>query len=295
MLNQNFSQNRPRIIFFGNGKLADYALAVLEKYVELVFHARTKEDLEKVKAIKAGFNLSNAMVAQDGLQKAQPVKSERIYGVLASFGVMIKEDVLKLFEPEGILNIHPSLLPKYRGASPIESAILAGDTDFSVSVMKLVKAMDAGPVYFQETFSDLPLQKDEIYKVLAEAGAEWIGTHIARVPDGSATVLPKPRPQEGEPSFTSKLDKSMSVLDPTTDTTAQLYRKIVAYQDFPKPKYAFYGQNCIILEAKPLRPGETAPLMLTGRDGANLAILRLQPEGRKPMDAQSFLNGYAKK
>ena len=88
-----------KIIFFGNGPLADYAKAILAPKFDIIFHAREKADLETVKALKA----------------AHP----DAHGVLASFGVMIKDDVLDLFEPEGILNIHPSLLPKYRGASPI--------------------------------------------------------------------------------------------------------------------------------------------------------------------------------
>lgn len=100
-----------KVIFFGNGMLADYALAVIERECQVIFHARTREDLEEVKRVKA--------------------ECPEAYGVLASFGVMIRSDVLDLFEPEGILNIHPSLLPDYRGASPIESAILAGDTEFS--------------------------------------------------------------------------------------------------------------------------------------------------------------------
>ena len=137
-----------KIIFFGNGPLADFSKAILEKHFDIVFHARTKEDLETVKEIKK--------------------KDKDVHGVLASFGVMIKSDVLGLFEPEGILNIHPSLLPKYRGASPIETAILSGDEDFSVSIMKLVKAMDAGPIYYQTTFKNLALDKTTIYQTLAE-------------------------------------------------------------------------------------------------------------------------------
>ena len=101
----------PKLIFFGNGTLAEVALGVLGQHFEVIFHAREKADLARVIELKNKF--------------------PEAHGVLASFGVMIPSSVLDLFEPEGILNIHPSLLPKYRGASPIESAILAGDSDFS--------------------------------------------------------------------------------------------------------------------------------------------------------------------
>ena len=256
-----------KVIFFGNGALADYALAVIERDCQVIFHARRKEDLEEVCRLK-----------RENLEA---------HGVLASFGVMIPVRVLELFEPEGILNIHPSLLPLYRGASPIESAILAGDTNFSVSVMKLVKAMDAGPIYYQTTLKDLPLCKDDIYKALAKTGAEWIVKNL--------TNLPKPVLQDdAEATFCGKLDKSMSLLTPEKDSAETTLRKIVAYQGYPKPKYAFYGQNCIILDAHALKSGEKAVLELPCADGQILAIERLQPEGRKAMEAEAFLNGYKK-
>ena len=211
-----------KLIFFGNGLLAEAALGVLEQHFEIIFHAREKADLERVKELKREF--------------------PEAHGVLASFGVMIKSDVLELFEPEGILNIHPSLLPLYRGASPIESAILAGDTEFSVSVMKLVKAMDAGPIYWQETLSGLTLDKAAIYRELAEVGAKWICENIDN--------LPTPVEQDNtKATFTGKMEKSMGVLHPETESAEEIYRKIVAFQGFPKAKYAFYGKNCAILAA----------------------------------------------
>ncbi|MBR2795457.1 hypothetical protein IKE13_00095 [Candidatus Saccharibacteria bacterium] len=270
-----------KVIFFGNGALADYALAVLDQECQVIFRARTREDLEEVKKLKA--------------------ENPEAHGVLASFGVMIRSDVLDLFEPEGILNIHPSALPLYRGASPIESAILDGATEFSVSVMKLAKAMDAGPIYHQMNFSGdeiarragvdlisgLIPPKDAIYKVLAEAGAEWICSYLGG--------LPKPVLQDDKKAtFCGKMDKGMSFLTPETDTAKEILRKIVAFQGYPKPKYAFYGISCIILEAHILKAGETAVLAIPCADGHSVAVDRLQPEGRKAMDAKAFLNGYRK-
>ena len=256
-----------KVIFFGNGPLADYALAVLERECQVIFRVRAKEDLEKACDLKREF--------------------PEAHGVLASFGVMIREPVLEVFEPEGILNIHPSLLPLYRGASPIESAILAGDTEFSVSVMKLVKAMDAGPIYYQATLQGLELKKSEIYYALATAGAKWIVSHLNN--------LPEPSLQDNDKAtFCGKIEKSAGILTPDTDTAEQTFRKIVAFQGFPKPKFAFYGVNCIVLEAHIAKVGETALISLPCADGGILAIDKLQPEGRKAMDAKSFLNGYAK-
>ena len=256
---------RKKIIFFGNGALAEYALAILESRFEIVFHARTKEDLEKARELK--------------------LENSKIHGILASFGVLIPESVLLAFEPKGILNIHPSLLPLYRGASPIESAILDGASDFSVSIMKLAKAMDAGPIYYQTTLSGLPLEKNVIYKALAEAGAEWICANLGN--------LPEPVLQDDvKATFCGKLTKAMGILTPETDTAEETLRKIIAFSGFPKAKYDFFGISCIIHAAHILRPGETAVLELPCADGRILAIDSLQPEGRKIMDAKSFVNGY---
>ena len=256
-----------KIIFFGNGPLADYAKAILEKNFEIVFHARTKEDLEEVKRIKA--------------------ENPEIKGILASFGVMIKSDVLDLFEPEGILNIHPSLLPKYRGSSPIETAILNGDKEFSVSIMKLVKAMDAGPIYFQKTIAfDDYVEKDLIYKELSEAGANWLVENIDN--------LPTPTEQDDtKATFTAKLDKSMSELKPETKSAEELINEIRAFKGFPKSKHEFFGLDCIVLGAH-ISDTEDSRLNLVCSDGKYLIIDEIQPAGRKPMDAKSFLNGYAK-
>ena len=266
------SNSRRKIIFFGNGALSSYALEGLSGF-EVIFHAHTKEDLEKAVELKK--------------------KNPEVIGVLASFGVLIPSSVLEAFEPEGILNIHPSLLPLYRGASPIESAILNGDTDFGVSVMKLAPKMDAGPIYKQATLEtaldNSPLGKDFLYKTLAEMGAAMVSSLL------KSKKWPTPVAQdESKATYCGKLDKSMSFLTPETDTAKQTLRKIVAFQGYPKPKYTFFGKNCIILEAHICDSAETALIPLPCADGKILAIDLLQPEGKKPMDAKSFLNGYGK-
>ena len=249
-----------KIIFFGNGPLADYSKAILEKNFEIVFHARTKEDLEEVKRLKT--------------------ESPEIHGILASFGVMIKSDVLDLFEPEGILNIH-------RGSSPIETAILNGDKEFSVSIMKLVKAMDAGPIYYQETLTfDNFEEKDLIYKSLSEAGANWLVEHLENLPEPTIQ-------NDSKATFTAKLDKSMSPLKPETKSAEELLNEVRAFKGFPKSKHDFFGLDCIVLSAH-VSDLEETKLSLKCADGKYLIIDQIQPAGRKPMDAKSFLNGYGK-
>lgn len=264
-----------KIIFFGNGRLSEYALAaLLDGGVEVVFHAHTKEDLDE--AVR--------------LRKEDPT----LTGVLASFGVLIPSSVLEAFEPEGILNIHPSLLPLYRGASPIESAILDGGSDFGVSVMKLAPKMDAGPVYASAALENTPLEmldKEFLYKTLAEMGASMV---LSLLKEHQKTgEWPTPTEQDdSKATYCSKFTRADGALAPDTETAEQIYRKIIAFQGFPKAKYAFYGKNCAILEAHMVSSGETALLPLTCADGCVVAVDRLQPDGGRPMDAKSFVNGY---
>ncbi len=273
---------RPKIIFFGNGPLADYALPILEAKCEVLFHARTKEDLEEVKELKSSD------------------QTDEIFGVLASFGVLIKPDLLELFEPAGILNIHPSLLPKYRGPSPIETAIKNGDKEFGVSVMKLAKAMDAGPIYYQTHFSEKEIfsidtvsfndasdYKDTIYQKLAECGAHWIAKNLSS--------LPVPTPQdEKAATFSQKLDKSLSALNPEKKTAEQLLDEIRAFSGFPKSKYDFFSLECTIINAHVSDTKTEKDLFIPCKDGKYLIIDMIQPAGRKIMDARSFINGYKK-
>ena len=276
-----------KIIFLGNGPLADYALDKLKDQHEIIFHARTKDDLATVKKLK--------------------LKHPDAHGILASFGVMIKQDLLDLFEPEGILNIHPSLLPEYRGPSPIETAMKNGEQEYGVSIMKLVKEMDAGPVYWQTAYGndDQPTPqstedkptKDDLYNAAATLAAFWLNYNLDTldlIEPGLQETAPVP------PTYTTKLDKSMSPLDAEHKNALQLLCEIRAFQGFPKSTAEFFGKKCIIHSAhlpsrKELRTIAENPddyLTLHCKNGTILIIDELQPENKKRMPAKAFLNGY---
>ena len=260
---------RPPILFLGNGPLAEAALTELERHFEVIFRARTREDLEQLAALK----------------REQP----ELRAVLASFGVILSSDLLALFEPEGIINIHPSLLPKYRGPAPIEGAILAGETEFGVSVMKISAAMDAGPVYWQTSLHfDEDTPKSEIYQQLATVAAQWLGKHLFDLPTPTAQ-------NEAKATYTRMMKKRNAVLRPDEKSAERLAREVRAYAGFPKSKFTFGsefdGVTCTILRA---HAGEPQPgdLALPCAEGTWLIIDELQPESRKAMNATAFMNGY---
>ncbi|MBQ9029406.1 hypothetical protein IJ114_01390 [Candidatus Saccharibacteria bacterium] len=261
---------KPKVIFFGNGILAKIVFETIKPGIELVFWAKTKEDLDEVVKIMEG-------------------NEHKIYGVLASFGVIIPKRVLELFEPEGILNIHPSYLPELRGPSPIETAMLRGETEFGVSVMKLVPKMDAGPIYHQEKL-DLGrfVEKTEVYEKLGKAGAEWLIKHLED--------LPKPVEQEGTPTFSKMLDTSLASLRPDEQTTEEMFDQVRAFAGFPKSRMMICDIDCIILRAHIANEPEIIrghkELSIKGKDGLFLVIDELQPAGKKAMAASAFANGY---
>lgn len=275
----------------GNGPLAKYTLEKLEERHEIIFHAHDKSDLKKVKELK--------------------LKYPDAHGVLASFGVMIGQDLLDLFEPEGILNVHPSLLPEYRGPSPIETAMKNGDQEYGVSIMKLVKEMDAGPVYWQTAYGndDQPLPrstedkptKEDLYNAAGMLAGFWLNYGI----DNLEFITPGSQDDtidDVKPTYTKKLDKSMSPLDPEHKNALELLCEIRAFKGFPKSTAEFYGKKCIIHSAhlpsrKELRAVADAPdnyLPLHCKNGTILLIDELQPENKNRMAARAFINGYKK-
>ena len=294
--------DKPEILFLGNGPLATAAVATLEKYFTIVFHAHTKADLGPLLALKA--------------------ERPELPAVLASFGVILRPDVLAPFEPQGIINIHPSLLPKYRGPAPIEAALLAGDTTLGVSIMKITAEMDAGPVYHQESLTiDAGMPKTEVYTRLATAGADWVGQHLFALPAATAQ-------DDRKATFTRMLKKRDGVFCPTEKSALTLAREVRAYAGFPKSKFTFGtefgGVTCTILRAHALAgagavaagvaavagaeagaaetiAGAGAGAVVTTADGqlllvcagqTYLVIDELQPESRKAMSAAAFINGY---
>jgi methionyl-tRNA formyltransferase len=206
-----------------------------------------------------------------------------------SYGKIVPQAIIDLFSP-GIINVHPSLLPKYRGPSPIESAIKNGDSVTGVSIMQLSAQMDAGPVY---TAKEHPLTgtetRPELYHALADIGTNLLLETLPAIIDGSLQPTPQ---NEQNASYCQLLQKSDALLDPTALTAKQAERNIRAYIGFPKSKLNLLNQTVIITKAHASSQQKT-PLDVQCQDGVYLCIDELiAPSGRR-MDAQAFLRGYA--
>ena len=218
-------------------------------------------------------------------------------GVLVAFGQIIPQSVLDIF-PYGILNIHPSLLPEHRGSTPIESAMLSGETTTGVSIMGLERKMDAGPIYGQ---AQIDLTGDEskqsIADTLIEIGGTLLKEIIPKIIDGSATPAAQ---NELLATYDQLIAKESGTIDPRK-SAAQLVREIRTFAEWPKSKTTIAGMDVVITAAhaadttsdKPIGTvfADAKKLCMQLTDGT-LIIDSLKPAGKPEMNVTAFLAGY---
>lgn len=210
-------------------------------------------------------------------------------GVLVAYGRMVPQTIIDLF-PKGIINIHPSLLPEYRGSTPIEQAILDGKNITGVSLMQLVKAMDAGPL-FGQTQIELKGNEDkaQLTQRLLELGGRMLIEKLPTILDGSLL----PTPQKGEPTYCGLIAKSDGRID-TKKPAYQLEREVRAYIDWPKSRMNIFGQEIIVLGSRVVPMQQRGALVIACAEQTFLEVTELiGPSGRR-MSGADFKRGYQK-
>ena len=289
-----------KIIFFGNEQLAQgikagtpFFDALLENNYEVCALVLPAAHVRKpfpiaIKAQKAGIPIHYVTKGRELLPIIEQYQPQ--LGILAAFGKLVPQSAIDAI-PAGIINIHPSLLPKYRGTTPIETPLLNGDTKTGVSVMRLVKEMDAGPLLAQSEVEITPdTTKQSLYEELSQAGTKLL---LQVLPGALAKNAPETAQDEAQASFTAKLDKSMSELKFAEKGASELVREVVAFAGFPKSKTTLLDIPCTIIAAH-VADAPATPLDQKCADGKYFVIDRLLPENSKEMDAKSFLNGHQK-
>ena len=220
--------------------------------------------------------------------------------VVASYGRILPPPLLAI-APMGCLNVHPSLLPRHRGPSPVAEAILEGDEVTGVTIMLLDESMDTGPIVAQE---EVAIGPDDTAGVLTASlfalGGELMARTLHAWSEGRIDAIPQ---DETQATYSRKLEKADGELD-FTRTAAQLYNQVRAMDPWPGASTTFKGATLKVLRstALPSVAGDTAPgsvIALHGapapvgvvtRDGV-LGLLELQLEGRRTADADAFLRG----
>ncbi len=219
--------------------------------------------------------------------------------IVVAYGLILPPAVLAL--PRlGCINIHASLLPRWRGAAPIQRAILAGDTETGVSIMRLEAGLDTGPLYAQQR---LPIDGAMTGETLAGALAALGATLLLQTLEGldRGVLEPWPQPAEGV-SYAAKIDKAEARIDWQRDATA-IGRQVRAFNPWPVAETRWQDQQLRIWEAAPGGahiaaagpPGtvlglEQGQLLVRCGEGI-LAIARLQLPGRRVVTAADFARG----
>lgn len=214
--------------------------------------------------------------------------------VVAAFGQILKQDVLDL--PRfGCLNVHASLLPRWRGAAPINAAILHGDEETGVTIMKMDAGLDTGPILTQRS---LRLSSDDtagsVTEALSHLGAELL---IEILPDYlSGKISPQPQPEEGM-IYAPMLKKEQGKLDFTHDVH-ELERQVRAFNPWPSAFMDFDAGLLKVQRAHVEARDSSAGQRLVWRDqpavsarGGLLILDEVQPAGKKPMSGKAFLAG----
>lgn len=286
------------ILFFGTDEFSALSLRELIAKGFTIGAVITKPDARRGRGQRVIEPIVKTIAHEHGIAVWQPTNTKELtthvrsvkdpMGVLVSYGRIIPQSVIDLFSP-GIINVHPSLLPLYRGPSPVETAILNGDTVTGVTIMQLSEAMDAGPVYSQVT---VPLSDTEtapeLETQLGEIGAQELSLILPSIINGSLIPVAQ---DESVASYCKLLRKDDSTPDFSTLSAEQAERRVRAYVAFPKTKATVGGHSIVITKAHVVNHAETA-LDIACADGRFLRVEELVGPSGRSMNAKAFLNGY---
>ncbi|MFT4158334.1 MAG: methionyl-tRNA formyltransferase [Microbacterium sp.] len=224
------------------------------------------------------------------------VKAE--LGVIVAYGGLVREPLLSMPD-HGWINLHFSLLPSWRGAAPVQRALIAGDAELGASVFQLVPELDAGDIFATRVI-DVPAAStaDAVLDMMADAGAQLTAEVVAGIASGTAVAVP----QEGMPTFAPKLVLDDGALE-WTEPLDRVFARFRGVTPEPGAHTSIDGLRVKILEASPtdaasLAPGEiaaTKTALLIGTATHPLAVSRVQPAGKGAMSAVDWWRGQRSK
>ena len=214
--------------------------------------------------------------------------------IVAAFGQILRKDVLDL-PKYGCINVHASLLPRWRGAAPINAAILHGDEETGVTIMQMDVGLDTGPMLAKRSIRIKPDDTaGSVFQTLSTLGADLL---IETLPDYlSGKITPTPQPEEGA-TYAPMLKKEDGKLDFTQDVN-DLERRVRAFNPWPGTFMDFDGTNLKVhrahVEAGDASAGQRLIVQnqpAVGARGGVLVLDEIQPAGKKSMSGKSFLSG----
>ena len=300
------------VVFYGTPEFAVPALTSLLDSPHRVAAVVTQPDRRRGRGQRLAAPPVKRIAAANAVPVLQPDRSgseaflaalsalEPDLAVVAAYGRLLPDPVLAV--PRlGTINIHPSLLPKYRGAAPVHRAVIAGETETGVSIMRLVREMDAGPVFARRT---RPIAPDETSAALetdlARIGAELLLEVVHDLEAGAAVEQPQ---DHAAATFAPRLTREDGDIDWRAPAAA-IHNLVRGLHPWPHASGVLDGARYLIHRtaiADSAHPDPPAPgtvveasgdrlLVSTGHGGA-VGILEIQPEGRRRLDTRAFLAG----
>jgi len=297
-----------RLIFAGTPAFAATALRALEAAGHDIALVLTQPDRPAGRGLKLRPSEVKALAEQHGLPIAQPATlksgealellrtSDASAMIVAAYGLILPQTVLDLF-PLGCINIHASLLPRWRGAAPIQRAILVGDTQTGISIMRMDAGLDTGPVLMSEA---IPIAANDtaatLHDKLAALGARCIVGCLPALERGALKGIAQ---LPVGVTYAGKIQKSEAVID-WSRSAQELDRQIRAFNPFPVASTSLRGEVIRLWRAHPLADidGEPGKVIDAAKDGivvgtgnGALCVHELQRASSRRLSAAEFLLG----
>ncbi|MGD9559392.1 MAG: methionyl-tRNA formyltransferase [Oscillospiraceae bacterium] len=294
-----------RIVFMGTPEIAQVALTVLLAEGHEVVGVYTRADKPVGRKQRVTPSPVKLRAAENGIPVFQPgtLRTPEAAAQLAAlapelvavvaYGLLLPADVLAV--PQyGCINLHVSRLPQYRGAAPIQWALINGDAETGVSVMQMDEGLDTGPVLASQTLGIPPAATaGEMFELVTGPGARLLAQTVADIAAGKA----KPQPQQGLPSYAPQLKKSMAEVDFEKPSLA-LHNLVRGCNPWPMAWFTAGGRRVQVHRARPAdAEGRSArevlsasPLTIACGEGA-LVLEKVQPDGARVMDGTEWARG----
>jgi len=299
------------VVFFGTPQFAVPTLRRLVDSTHSVAGVITQPDRPRGRGQKITHAPVKALALERGIPVYQPdrLKPPEVaetlrgwradLGVVAAYGRIIPEQLLAI--PRfGMINVHASLLPKYRGAAPVHRAVINGESQTGVTIMRVVKELDAGAMLAKVTRPIGPDETSDVVETaLADMGAELLVTVVDQLVSGIAREEPQ---DDTQATYAPRLTKEEGLID-WTRSAPEIHNRIRGLYPWPHAYTFFKGTRLIVLRsavatagASPTIPGTilrvTSEAIQVATGDGELAILDVQPEGRRAMRAHDFLLGH---
>lgn len=303
-----------KTIFWGNSEFVLPALEVLQKETKLlaIITGLDKPIGRRLEKIKIPEPKEKGLLWNVPVFQPETLKDENLVKVIkdlapdlmvvVSYGKIIKEEIYSI-PPLGTINLHASLLPQYRGASPIQQSLLNGDCKTGVCIQKINDFLDEGNLLLTK---EIAIDSQDNYPILrnklAHLSADVLKEFLNKIKKERKI---EEKPQTGTPSFCKKITKEQGLISWHHQTAQEIYNHWRAFTLWPGIYTHFRGKTLKLKKILPLdwQEGESGQvlkasqkegLIIKAKEGA-IQILELQPENKKNMEFASFLNGYSLK